>query len=259
MPVTVVSETVNLVTKVTESVYVVANGVGASGPQGPQGIPGTPGATGSKGDKGDTGDIGPNPDPNTGTLSLARVVFPNAVLTYEANPDVGAIQLGDDGPSPREHHISTADRVGATGSGAGLTINPGAAEGPNQPGVALRLGPGRGSGNNGSGPVVVLTGQANVGGLATDLNTQSDSFYFWGSDLEKAITPASNGAQDLGYPALQMRNVYLSGQVFVDGAPMIQTFIQPTQPTGVTGAYQWIQTGLGTGGADTTIWIEDGT
>jgi len=41
-------------------------------------------------------------------------------------------------------------------------------------------------------------------------------------------------------------------------SPGGQAFVQPTAPTGVTGAFLWVQTGLGDSGDDWTIWIETG-
>lgn len=38
-----------------------------------------------------------------------------------------------------------------------------------------------------------------------------------------------------------------------------QVYVQDTQPTGTPEVYFWLQTGLGSGGDDWTLWFEDGT
>lgn len=146
-----------------------------------------------------------------------RVILPNVTITDEANGVVNAVQFGDDGTAPKDQHLSTADRVGATGSGAGMTVNPGAAEGTNQAGASLRLGSGISTGNNGSGAVAVVTSTAGASGVQQ--NTQSDSWYFWGGDLSKALTPASNDSTDLGFATtLRIRDIYAGALKLREGA-----------------------------------------
>lgn len=145
-----------------------------------------------------------------------RVILPNVTITDEANGVVNAVQFGDDGTAPKDQHLSTADRVGATGSGAGMTVNPGAAEGTNQAGAALRLGSGISTGSSGSGPVVVLTSTAGASGVQQ--NTQADAWYFWGQDLGRALTPAADSVQDLGATVLRLNNVHANGVTLREAA-----------------------------------------
>ena len=135
--------------------------------------------------------------------AVNRVRMPNATITFEANTVVDATQLGDDGPAPlREQHLSTSDAT-TTGTGAPMTVNPGAAFGLNQDGAALRLAGGASTGTGGGGSVTVLT--TPVGSSGSVQNNQTDSWYFWGGNLEKAITPATDNAQDIGYDTLRIR------------------------------------------------------
>lgn len=155
-------------------------------------VRGLPGDPGTNGDDAMVGDV---------------ITFANVQLTSEANPIVNALQLGVDGPGPHKgQHISTADND-TDGLGAELTINPGAAKGSNKAGQPLRLASGLSTGNTGDGAVVILTASA-VGSGAAEA-PQTDCVYFWGANLEKAVTPGTNDLQDLGYPSLRFRRLYL--------------------------------------------------
>jgi hypothetical protein len=79
------------------------------------------------------------------------------------------------------------------------------------------------------------------------------------------VPPASPSSGDLWWNSASGRlNVYYydgSASQWVDASPAgsgVPLFIGPVAPIGISGAYQWIQTGLGVGGNDHTIWIEDG-
>jgi hypothetical protein len=151
---------------------------------------------------------------NTGTRD--RLKFPNLTITDEANGVVNAMQLGEDGPGVlKDQHISSADNT-TTGSGAGITLNPGAASGTNQAGAPLRLSSGISTGNTGSGAVVVLTSVAGASGVQQ--NTQSDSWYFWGGDLAKALTPATNDTTDLGATTLRINKAHINGLTMREAA-----------------------------------------
>lgn len=48
-------------------------------------------------------------------------------------------------------------------------------------------------------------------------------------------------------------------QAKLNAAQTVQrTFVGNSAPTGTTGNYVWVQTGLGVGGTDMTFWVEDG-
>jgi len=52
-------------------------------------------------------------------------------------------------------------------------------------------------------------------------------------------------------------NGSISATHFISTSGELPMFVQNTQPTGITGKYLWIQTGLGAG-SDFTFWFEDG-
>ncbi len=141
----------------------------------------------------------------SGEHTYTKLKLPNITITDEANPVVNAIQFGEDASGAlKEQHITTADQLGS-GPGANLTVNPGAAKGTNQAGAVLRLSSGISTGNNGSGPVVVLTSSAGAPGAQE--NAQADAWYFWGTDLGRALTPGADGTQDIGFDVLRIRHV----------------------------------------------------
>ncbi len=171
-------------------------------------IPGPIGETGPQGQPGPQGPQGPQGPPGDGVVD-GVISLPNVDITYEANPAVNALQLGLDGPGPHKgQHISTADNTD-DGLGAELTLNPGASKGVNKPGQPLRLASGLSTGNTGDGPVTILTASMQPSGDA--IAPQTDCVYFWGANLEKAVTPGTNGLQDLGYPTLKWRTLYATG------------------------------------------------
>jgi hypothetical protein len=55
----------------------------------------------------------------------------------------------------------------------------------------------------------VLTATAGASGGQQQI--QSDAWYFWGADLSKALTPAADNQQDIGYPSLRTRTIYTNG------------------------------------------------
>lgn len=76
-----------------------------------------------------------------------------------------------------------------------------------------------------------------------------------------AITPLS---YDVGTRTLTIAVGNTAGTVAAGDDPRLtdqRIFISSTQPTGVTGAYLWIQTspGTGTDTEDFSFWIEDGS
>ena len=63
---------------------------------------------------------------------------------------------------------------------------------------------------------------------------------------EHPVTAARSGAQGPTGP---------QGEQGIAGEQSV--YVQPTQPTGLTRDYLWVQTGLGPTGTDWTLWFED--
>ncbi len=158
--------------------------------------------------------------------AVNKIRLPNATITFEANPVVDATQLGEDGPAPlREQHISSADAT-TLGTGAPISLNPGASFGLNQDGAALRLAGGASTGSGGGGSISFMT--TPVGGSGSANNGATDSWYVWGGNLEKAITPAVDNAQDIGYDTLRIRRFKIGQYVEISemaapAAPAVNT------------------------------------
>lgn len=140
----------------------------------------------------------------------SRIVAPagieiggNVILVSEANPVVNALQLGEDASGVlKGQHISSADQTG-TGSGAEITINPGAANGLNQDGAYLRLAGGLSTGTGAGGGIAFLTSPSSGSGSA--INPQADRWYI---DPAGHLYPAVDGAHILGAPSLRPNRVY---------------------------------------------------
>lgn len=132
-----------------------------------------------------------------------RLLLENGTITYEANPTVDAIQLGEDGAGTlREQHLTTADQTG-TGSGAPMTLNPGTAAGANQNGAPMRIADGISTGTGNGGTIVFMT--SGPGAAGSGQNAQVARWAIWGGELEAALTPFADNVYDIGYDTLQVR------------------------------------------------------
>jgi hypothetical protein len=148
---------------------------------------------------------------NGGTFS--KILLPNVTVTDEANAVVNVIQFGEDASGTiKEQHITSADQTG-TGTGAPITMNPGTSAGSNQDGAALRIAGGMSTGNGGGSSVTIMT--SGVGASGSSTNPQADSWHFWGGNLTRALTPATDGTQDIGYPSLRCNRLYLKTGIVV--------------------------------------------
>ena len=146
-----------------------------------------------------------------GDYVFTKLKFPNVTITDEANPLVNAVQFGEDASGVlKDQHISSADQLG-TGMAAGITMNPGTANGLNQNGAPLRLAVGISTGSGTGGGVVILTSGPGVSGVQQ--NIQQSAWYFWGGELLRALTPATDNTQDLGYDVLRIANVKMGGYI----------------------------------------------
>jgi hypothetical protein len=83
-------------------------------------------------------------------------------------------------------------------------------------------------------PVVdILPAASGLEGVIVELSTDKKPYYSNGSSWIDMSAAATAGAQ--------------------------QVFVQPGAPSVAPGVpYLWFQTGLGTGGNDMTLWVEDG-
>jgi hypothetical protein len=140
-------------------------------------------------------------------VSAERVLLPNVTITDEANPSVNAVQFGEDGAGVlKGQHLTTADQTGE-GQAAEMTVNPGAANGTNQPGAPLRLSGGISTGSGAPGPITFL--HTTAGASGTTPRTQTDRWYMTDVSGFSVFYPATDDIAFIGLASNQINTLYV--------------------------------------------------
>lgn len=92
--------------------------------------------------------------------------------------------------------------------------------------------------------------------MPTNFPTSADSF----TNPAAGTSPDANGPLPHHAQHANANDAIaaLEAKVGTTAQSNARVHVGPTGPTG-TGNYVWVQTGLGVGGTDFTIWFEDGT
>lgn len=144
------------------------------------------------------------------TPGVTSIVFPNAILSDEANPTVNAFQLGLDwtgGAAAKPQHLTTADRgVGDTGLASDMGINPGMPRGTDQAGAELAFAGGVSTGAGAPGNIVFVFSHPAGSGTA-----QNDGAPRWiMASIAGLVTfyPALTESAYIGFGGQRVGNLY---------------------------------------------------